>query len=450
MRAALIALAVVVAWPSHQIGQAPGPDKGALLEQVTWPEAERLLSPESVVVIPLGAASLEHGPHLPLRTDLTLATFLARRIAKDSAVVIAPAITYHYSTGFAEYPGTVSLSSATAQNLTTDIVRSLAKYGPRRFYVLSTTASADRPLNLAARAPASAGVLLRYTQIEAALENVSRGVRRQAAGSHADEIETSMMLAIDPDSVDMSRAVRDVGAITHPLQLTRQPAGQGTFSASGTWGDPTLATKQKGQIVLDALTATIQSDLRDLQSASLPAVTSPNPASAANTGPTAAGIVPQSAGTCSPGDERTIRQIGDAFTAFWTNQDAIGLAKLWSVGGDFVHPDDLIEPGRVIIEQNRRLLFAQRTYRNSRHLVRLMRIRCLSADIAVADGRWQLRGLTDANNQPVPPLDGLCTLVVKRDGSGWFIEAYRYTINATKAAVPPALLKRPGYPGGDR
>jgi hypothetical protein len=79
-----------------------------------------------------------------------------------------------------------------------------------------------------------------------------------------------------------------------------------------------------------------------------------------------------------------------------------------------------------------------------------MRIRCLSADIAVADGRWQLRGLTDANNQPVPPLDGLCTLVVKRDGSGWFIEAYRYTINATKAAVPPALLKRPGYPGGDR
>jgi creatinine amidohydrolase len=217
MRAALIALAVVVAWPSHQIGQAPGPDKGALLEQVTWPEAERLLSPESVVVIPLGAASLEHGPHLPLRTDLTLATFLARRIAKDSAVVIAPAITYHYSTGFAEYPGTVSLSSATAQNLTTDIVRSLAKYGPRRFYVLSTTASADRPLNLAARALASAGVLLRYTQIEAALENVSRGVRRQAAGSHADEIETSMMLAIDPDSVDMSRAVRDVGAITHPL-----------------------------------------------------------------------------------------------------------------------------------------------------------------------------------------------------------------------------------------
>jgi creatinine amidohydrolase len=364
MRAALIALAVVVAWPSHQIGQAPGPDKGALLEQVTWPEAERLLSPESVVVIPLGAASLEHGPHLPLRTDLTLATYLARRIAKDSAVVIAPAITYRYSTGFAEYPGTVSLSSATAQNLTTDIVRSLLKYGPRRFYVLSTTASADRPLNLAARALASAGVLLRYTQIEAALENVSRGVRRQAAGSHADEIETSMMLAIDPDSVDMSRAVRDVGAITNPLQLTRQPAGQGTFSASGTWGDPTLATKQKGQIVLDALTATIQSDLRDLQSASLPAVTSPNPASAANTGPTAAGIVPQSAGTCSPGDERTIRQIGDAFTAFWTNQDAIGLAKLWSVGGDFVHPDDLIEPGRVIIEQNRRLLFAQRTYRN--------------------------------------------------------------------------------------
>jgi creatinine amidohydrolase len=445
MRAAIVALVIVVASPLHRVGQMPRPDRGTLLENVAWPDAERLLSPESVVVIPLGAASLEHGPHLKLRTDLAVANYLARRVAKESAVVIAPAITYHYYPGFAEYPGSPSLSRDTAQTLTTDVVRGLARYG--RFYVLNTSRSADQPLDLAARTLATAGLLLRYTRIEAALDNASRAVRRQPAGAHADEIETSMMLAIDPDSVDMSRAVRDVGTITNPLQLTRQPNGQGTYSASGTWGDATLATAQKGVVVLDALTRTIASDVDELRTAPLPPGTSPGPTLSNTVSSSAALAAIQAAATCSPGDERTIRQIGDAFTTYWTNQDATALALLWSSGGDFVHPDDLIERGRVVIEQNRRILFAQRMYRNSRHLLRLMRIRCLTSDVAVADGRWELRGLIDANNQPVPVLDGLCTAVVRRDGGGWSIEAYRYTINATKAPVPPTV-KRPGYPGG--
>jgi creatinine amidohydrolase len=163
MRAAIVALVIVVASPLHRVGQIPRPDRGTLLENVAWPDAERLLSPESVVVIPLGAASLEHGPHLKLRTDLAVANYLARRVAKESAVVIAPAITYHYYPGFAEYPGSPSLSRDTAQNLTIDVVRGLARYGPRRFYLLNTSRSADQPLDLAARTLATAGVLLRYT-----------------------------------------------------------------------------------------------------------------------------------------------------------------------------------------------------------------------------------------------------------------------------------------------
>ena len=277
MRAAIVALAVIVAWPSYQSGRSPRPDRGSLLENLTWPEAERALSPEAIVVIPVGAASLEHGPHLKLGTDLTLANHLARRISRDAAVVVAPAIGYHDFPGFAEYPGSVSLPNATAQTVTTEIVRSVSRYGPRRFYALNTTAAADRALGLAARTLAGTGILLRYTSIEAALQSASRTVRQQPAGSHADEIETSMMLAIDPDAVDMSRAVRDIGPIASPLQLTRQPNGPGTYSASGTWGDPTLATKQKGQAVLDALVATIQSDLEDLRLSPLPANTAPPP-----------------------------------------------------------------------------------------------------------------------------------------------------------------------------
>jgi hypothetical protein len=71
----------------------------------------------------------------------------------------------------------------------------------------------------------------------------------------------------------------------------------------------------------------------------------------------------------------------------------------------------------------------------------------VAADVAVADGKWELRGLTDGNGKVVPTTEGFVTVVVRRDG-GWRIEAYRYTIKAPPAGSPPILLKRPGFPGG--
>jgi hypothetical protein len=55
-------------------------------------------------------------------------------------------------------------------------------------------------------------------------------------------------------------------------------------------------------------------------------------------------------------------------------------------------------------------------------------IRCVSEDIAVADGKWELRGLRDAGGRPAPPMQGQVTVVAKRFEENWFIEAYRYTV----------------------
>jgi hypothetical protein len=75
-------------------------------------------------------------------------------------------------------------------------------------------------------------------------------------------------------------------------------------------------------------------------------------------------------------------------------------------------------------------------------------VRCLAPTVAVADGRWELRGLTTTGGAPVPILEGMCTLVVRRTGGNWQIEAYRYSMKTPTAPVPANLLKRPGYPGG--
>ena len=121
---------------------------------------------------------------------------------------------------------------------------------------------------------------------------------------------------------------------------------------------------------------------------------------------------------------------------------------MWSDEGNIIHPDGLVERGSLNITIARTELFTRRGYRNSRHPITLSMVRCLSASVAVADGRWELRGLTTDAGQPLPILEGLCTMVVKRGTTAWLIEAYRYTLKTPATTVPPNVLSRPGYPGG--
>ncbi len=111
---------------------------GVRLADLTWPAAEQRLKPDTVVVLPLGAAAQEHGLHLRLENDRALAEYFTSRLLQVSDVVAAPPLPYHYFPAFAEYPGSTSLSLNTARDLTADVVRSLARSGPRRFYVLNT------------------------------------------------------------------------------------------------------------------------------------------------------------------------------------------------------------------------------------------------------------------------------------------------------------------------
>jgi creatinine amidohydrolase len=240
--------------PPAAAQQAP---KGIRLADLTWQEATAVLRPDTVVVIPLGAGSTEHGPHLKLGNDAVLADYLTRRVLDASDVAVAPALPYHFSPAFVEYPGSTSLGLETARALTTEVALSLSRFGPRRFYVLNTGISTSRAIQPAARALAAQGILLGYTDLGPRLERASASVRQQEGGTHADEVETSMMLFIDPDAVNMRRAIKEYSPSAAPQRLTRTPGGPGAFSASGIWGDPTLATKEKGRVIVETLVAGI-------------------------------------------------------------------------------------------------------------------------------------------------------------------------------------------------
>jgi len=115
--------------------------KGVKIENLTWIEAEEILKEYDVVLIPLGARTKEHGPHLPLNTDWILAEYLAERVANEVPVVLMPTIQYGYYPSFLEYPGSVSLKLETFKEMLKDICISMSRYGVKKFYVLNTGVS---------------------------------------------------------------------------------------------------------------------------------------------------------------------------------------------------------------------------------------------------------------------------------------------------------------------
>ena len=255
--------------PAQKTNAAIAAPKGLLLEKLTWIEAEKVLTPDTVLAIALGAQSKEHGPHLRLANDWIMAEYLKNRVLQAADVVIAPTINYHFYPAFVEYPGSTTMRQETARDMTVDIVKSLAAHGPRRFYIINTGISTLRALKPAAELLAREGILLHYTDLIALTGEVERKIAQQEGGTHADEIETSMMLYLAPETVDMSKAVKDFNARSSEGGLTRKPKGPGVYSPTGSWGDPTLATREKGRIVTEALVDGILRDIEKLRASPL-------------------------------------------------------------------------------------------------------------------------------------------------------------------------------------
>jgi len=236
--------------------------RGILLEELTWQQAERVLTPDRVVVIALGAESKEHGPHLRLNNDWLMAEYFKRRVLGSADVVVAPTINYSFYPAFVEYPGSTTLRLETARDMIIDIVKSLAHYGPHRFYILNTGISTNRPLAQAQEALSRDGIVMHFTDLNK-YDDIEKPVRT-SGGTHADEIETSMMLYIAPDSVDMKKAMTDLHE-NNPGPLTRDSNKPGTYSPTGAWGDPTKATRAKGKIVVEGMTAAILREIEELR-----------------------------------------------------------------------------------------------------------------------------------------------------------------------------------------
>ncbi len=236
------------------------------IEKLTWIEAEEAIKKHDVVLIALGARTKEHGPHLPLNNDFTMAEYLKDQVSKEVPVIILPTLQYGYYPAFLEYPGSISLQHDTFKNVIIDICNSFNGYGIRKFYVLNTGVSTLRPLKDAAEELEKKNIVLHYFNILETDKKHSQNLLQQEGGTHADEGETSIMLHIAPDSVNMKKAVKDYDNRPDRKGLTRDQEGDGVYSPTGIWGNPTLATKEKGKELTKFMIEDITSQIRYLKS----------------------------------------------------------------------------------------------------------------------------------------------------------------------------------------
>jgi creatinine amidohydrolase len=224
------------------------------IERMHWDEVARRVGDGAVAILPIGAAAKQHGFHLPLNTDRIQAEWLAGRMAEKLDALIWPTLSYGHYPAFVEYAGSSSLSISTFEALVREVAGQILGSGCSKLLVLNTGVSTLAPADRALARLANERVKHLWIYEGPRYPRVARQLSEQSHGSHADELETSLMLALAPHLVDMSRAEASPDLRqSMPGALTPSDPDSPNYSRSGSYGDPSRATSAKGEALLAAM-----------------------------------------------------------------------------------------------------------------------------------------------------------------------------------------------------
>src|SRR5664280_857062 len=204
---------------------------------MTWPEVARRTGPGDILLVPVGSTE-QHGPHLPVSTDTDIAEAVTEGAAeRDAHLVVAPALPYGSSGEHQGFAGTLSIGQEAIELVLVELGRS-ASTDFTHTVVVSAHGGNALPLKRA------------MEQLGAEGRPVEAWTPRWGGDLHAGRTETSLMLAIAPDRVAMTRAEpgdRRTAAALLPLLRDK---GVRAVSANGVLGDPSGASAEEGRRLL--------------------------------------------------------------------------------------------------------------------------------------------------------------------------------------------------------
>jgi creatinine amidohydrolase/Fe(II)-dependent formamide hydrolase-like protein len=228
-------------------------------------------------LLPVGAIE-QHGPHLPLDTDAFDAEYLARSVAegcRDPKPILLPLIPYGVSYHHDDFSGTISISNETLSQLVHEIGMSAARNGITKLIIINGHGGNAATLSFAAQMINRDAHI--FTCVDTG-ETSDTDVERLAETDndvHAGEIETSTSLAVRPDLVQMNKARRSVPRFSSRYldfsskRSVEWYARTAKISPTGVMGDPTKATREKGEKMWAVMIRNLVEFVEQLKSMSL-------------------------------------------------------------------------------------------------------------------------------------------------------------------------------------
>jgi len=251
------------------------------LAELRAPELARRLGPGSVVVQPIGATE-QHGPHLPFITDLLIAEEVAAevvtRYGDEHDLWLLPPLAYSKSNEHAWSAGTIWLSATTLLAVLDDIGRCIAATAARRLVFLNGHGGNSSLLSVANRELRLRYGLLTFLTHPSVPPDQGGPAHTEELGMgiHGGLGETSMVLHLRPDLVDMDAAVRNIPESLASNRHVRfggsVPFGwmSNDFGPDGHVGDPTLASAERGKEMFEAAVANLGQQMGEIAAFDLP------------------------------------------------------------------------------------------------------------------------------------------------------------------------------------
>jgi creatinine amidohydrolase/Fe(II)-dependent formamide hydrolase-like protein len=252
---------------------APGADSPSgssgedhLLAGMSSPQIRSLLERAEVdVIIPLGALE-QHGPHLPLGTDTVIAESLASIVARRvDHLAVAPCLPVGCSDHHLSFAGTASLSQEAVVAYVRSVAKTLLRHGFRYVYVVTAHAGNIRAMKAAvesldAEIRAHVAAFVDWPQQREQLHAWARqsiGLSAEEVGSHSGHFETSIMLALAPELVDMFAAPRGFIGSADEASNVMMTKGMAAVSEVGVVGDARGASPAAGKGYMEVLVASL-------------------------------------------------------------------------------------------------------------------------------------------------------------------------------------------------
>lgn len=253
-----------------------------LWQEMTWIDLREEAKKCDIVMFPIGATE-QHGPHCPTGVDWFNAFEIAKRVSDRTGVVVAPPMPYgshpYFHYGFV---GTLPIRATVQIELVRDIIKGLVNSGFNKIIIVQahgqwwTMHTALQEIALEVNA---------FMAVATWWDLASKTIKSTCSTpfKHADEVETSVSLALYPHLVDMSKAEADGVSLfinpslvrpavypdlleAFPLEAITAAPQEGRVMKSGSVGDPRLATKEKGEKIVSTAVDVIVALIEDLKS----------------------------------------------------------------------------------------------------------------------------------------------------------------------------------------